>query len=258
MLAVAAWLPPASAAAQVSWSSEVRGVLYPRDPAGREAIGSEVRGWTSVEFDRPLAKNIDLSGDVVVYGSNERRALVDGELSLAWRGEAVAFTAGLLRDRWGRFTDSPLDPLGPANTPFSLVSPELRLSQPAVKATLFAGGVSVDAYALIGARKQPLPESDGRFGFGVDTRDIARRGHMGDHAVAVRVSGTELNLDWSAHVFGGLSRRPTFVPQFSAAGQLAGMDAVYTEMLQVGGSSRPTVPTGDFSPRDSVAAAPST
>ena len=235
MLVFTACLPAPIAEAQVSWSSELRGVLYPREPAGRDAIGSEVRGWTSVEFDRALLKQLEVSGDVIVYGSNQRRALIDGELAIAWRGDGVALTAGLLRDRWGRFTDSPLDPLGPANTPFSLVGPDLRLSQPSIKGTVFAGGVSVDAYALIGARPQPLPESDGRFGFGVETRDIARRGNMGDQAVAVRVSGTELDLDWSTHVFGGLSRRPTFVPRFTATAQLVGVDAVYTDVLQVGG-----------------------
>jgi hypothetical protein len=233
-------VPVASIAGQLSVSAEVQGALYPRDPIGRPATAAEVRGWSSVEYDRSLLKNLDFTGDLVVYGSNRRRALVDGEAMFVWRGADVALAGGLLRERWGRFTDSSLDPLGPANTPFSLVDPELRLSQPTIRATLFFDGVSVDVHALAGRRPQPLPESDGRFGFGVATRDVARRGAMGDQALAVRVSGTELNLDWAAHVFGGLNRRPTFVPRFTSDARLAAVDAVYTEILQIGGELETT------------------
>jgi hypothetical protein len=175
-----------------------------------------------------------------VYGSNGRRALVDGEAKVAWRGARGALAAGLLRERWGRFTDSSLDPLGPANTPFSLVDPELGLSQPTIRATAFFDRLSLDVYALIGARPQPLPESDGRFGFGVATSDVVRRGGMGDQALAVRVSGTEPGVDWAAHLFGGLNRRPTFVPRFTPDARLAAVDAVYTEILQVGGELETT------------------
>jgi hypothetical protein len=233
-------IPAASHARQLTVSAEVQGVLYPRDPIERPAIDSEVRGWSSVEFDHSLLKNVDFSGDLVVYGSNQRSALVDGEAKVAWRGAKVALAGGLLRERWGRFTDSSLDPLGPSNTPFSLVEPELRLSQPTIRGTVFFEGVSLDAYALIGQRRQPLPDSDGRFGFGVPTHDVVRRGGMGDQAVAVRVSGTQHAIDWAAHVFGGLSRRPTFVPSFTADARLAGMDAVYTEILQIGGELETT------------------
>ena len=54
------------------------------------------------------------------------------------------------------------------------------------------------------------------------------------------VSGTELDLDWAVHVFGGLNRRPTFVPQFTPDAQLASVDAVYTEILQIGGEVETT------------------
>ena len=239
-LAAALSLPATSAAGQLSASSEVQGALYPREPNGRPAIESEIRGWASVDYDRSLGKNLDFRGNLFVYGSNRRRALVDAEARIAWRGAKAALAAGLLRERWGRFADSPLDPLGPANTPFSLVHPELRLSQPTIRATAFFDRLSVDVYGLIGERRQPLPESDGRFGFGVATADVARRGSLGDQALAVRVSGTEPDLDWSGHVFTGLSRRPTFVPRFTPDARLAAVDAVYTDILQVGGEVETT------------------
>jgi hypothetical protein len=233
-------VPAISVAAQFSVSSEVQGVVYPRDPIGRPAVDTEVRGWSSLDVDRSLLTNVDFSGDLLVYASNRRGALLDGEAMVEWRGAKGALAAGLLRERWGRVTDSPLDPLGPANTPFSLVDPELRLSQPTIRATAFVGGLSVDVYALAGGRRQPLPESDGRLGFGVATRDVVRRGGMADQAIAVRVSATQPQFDWAAHVFGGLNRRPTFVPQFTLDARLASVDAVYTQVLQIGGEVETT------------------
>lgn len=240
MLGAILSIPTASHARQLSASTEIQGAFYPRDPEARPAIDSEIRGWSSVEFDRTVRKNLDFQGDVIVYGSNQREALVDGEAMLAWRGPKVALAGGLLRERWGRFSDSSLDPLGPANTPFSLVDPELRLSQPTIRTTVFLEGVTVDAYALVGHRRQPLPESDGRFGFGVPTRDVVQRGGMADQALAFRVSGTQVNVDWSAHVFGGLSRRPTFVPRFTAESGFTSVDAVYTQIVQAGGELETT------------------
>src|SRR6185436_11363577 len=227
-------------AGQLTAASEVQGALYPREPAGRPAIDWELRGWASVDYDRALHENLDFNGDVVVYGSNGRDALVDGEARLVWRGKKGALAGGLLRERWGRFTDSPLDPLGAANTPFSLVHPEDRLSQPAVRATAFMDRVSVDVYGLLGHRAQPLPDSNGRFGFGVDTADVQDTGRLGTQALGVRISGTEPALDWSAHVFGGLSRRPTFVPRFNADARIAAIDAIYTDLLQIGGEAETT------------------
>jgi hypothetical protein len=233
-------VPAASVAAQFSVSSEVQGAVYPREPIGRPAVDTEVRGWSSLEYDRTLLTDLDFRGDFLVYASNRRRAVADGEAMFEWRGAKGALAGGLLRERWGRFTDSPLDPLGPANTPFSLVDPEQRLSQPAIRATALVTGLSVDLYALAGGRRQPLPESDGRFGFGVGTRDVVHRGRMADQALAVRLSATQPQIDWAVHVFGGLTRRPTFVPQFAFDARLASVDAVYTQMLQVGGEVETT------------------
>jgi hypothetical protein len=227
-------------AGQLTASSEIQGALYPRDPAERPAIDWELRGWASVDYDRSLREHLDFSGDVVVYGSNSRDGLVDGEAKIVWRGTKGALAGGLLRERWGRFTDSALDPLGPANTPFSLVHPENRLSQPAIRATAFLKRASVDVYGLIGERQQPLPGSEGRFGFGVETSDVTDRGHLGNQALAVRVSGTEPTLDWSVHAFGGLSRRPTFVPRFTADARMSAIDAIYTDLLQIGGEAETT------------------
>jgi hypothetical protein len=239
-LAASLSAPATSIAGQVSLSSEIQTALYPRDAEERSATDADLRGWSSLDYDHTLLKNVDFRGDLVVYGSNRRRAVVDGEAMLVWRGSNVEVAGGLLRERWGRFPNSALDTLGAANTVFSLVEPELRLSQPTIRTTAFFNGVSLDVYALAGSRRQPVPESDGRLGFGVPSRDVAPRGGMGDQALAVRVSGTKLNVDWSAHVFGGRSRRPTFVPRFTAAAGLTGVDAIYSEMLQVGGEVETT------------------
>jgi hypothetical protein len=239
-LAALVALPGTAVAGQLSASGEVQGALYPRTPVDRAAIGDEVRGWASIAFDHPLSANLDVGGDLVWYPSTRRHAVVDGEAKFVWRGARGALAGGLLRERWGRFTDSPVDPLGAANTPFSLVRPELRLSQPAIRATAFFERVSVDVYAVAGARRQPVPDDDGRFGFGVVTHDVVRRGGLGDQALGVRISGTELDLDWAAHVFGGLSPRPTFVPRFTADARLAAVDAVYTDILQVSGEVETT------------------
>ena len=154
--------------------------------------------------------------------------------------QRMEIAAGLLREQWGRFPNSTLDALGPVNTAFGLVAPERRLSQPTLRATAFLDGVSIDVYAMAGARRQPLPESDGRFGFGVPSRDVAPHGAMGDQSVAVRVSASKLDVDWSAHVFTGRSRRPTFVPQFTSSAALDSVDAIYNEVLQIGGDVETT------------------
>ena len=195
----------------------------------------------SVGYDRKLRQDVIVRGDVVVYAVGDRRPFVDGEAMLAWRGTRVEVAGGLLRERWGRFSNSEVDTLGPMNTLFSLVEPEQRLSQPTVRTTAFFDGFSVDVYALTGRRAQPVPGIERRFGFGVPTHDVARRGHMGDHAVAVRVSGTRPSIDWGAHLFGGLSRRPTFVPRVGPSAQLAAIDGIYSEILQIGGEVETTV-----------------
>ena len=50
-------------------------------------------------------------------------------------------------------------PLGPANTPFSLVYPERRLSQPTVRATMFFGSAVGRRLHAVGHRQQPLPKA---------------------------------------------------------------------------------------------------
>jgi hypothetical protein len=240
LVLVAALSVGTASAGQLTLSSEIQASFYPRDPIGRDALDSGIRGWVSLEFERALGKSLDFDGDVVVYESKGRRAVVDGEAKLVWRGANAELAGGLLRERWGRFVDSALDPLGAANTPFSLVGPEQRLGQPAVRATAFLDHISLDVYALVGHRPQPLPGSEGRFGFGVPTTDVVRRGHLAEQALAVRISSTQPELDWSAHIYGGLNRRPTFLPRFTADAQLSSVDAVYTEILQFGGELETT------------------
>jgi hypothetical protein len=233
-------LVPSTVVAQVTVSSEIQSAWYPRDVAARSAADADLRGWSSVESRRTLGHGIELRGDLTVYGSNRRRAVVDGEAALFWRGSSVELAAGLLREQWGRFPNSSLDAIGPSNTAFSLVDPMRRLSQPTVRATAFFGDLSLDVYALAGRREQPVPESDGRLGFGVASRALSPRSAMGDHAVAARLSSNALAVDWSVHVFGGRSRRPTFVPRFSALSALEAVDAVYNQIVQAGGDVETT------------------
>ena len=233
-------MPATGAAGQLAFSSELQSAWYPREATARPANENDLRGWSSLDGRRAIGKGVELRGDVTVFGSHRRRAVVDGEAALVWRRPTLEIAAGLLREQWGRFPNSALDALGPANTAFSLVAPERRLSQPTLRATAFLDGISVDVYALAGARRQPVPESDGRFGFGVASRDVAPHGRMGDQSVAVRVSASELDVDWSAHVFAGRSRRPTFVPQFTSAALLDTVAAFYNEILQAGGDVETT------------------
>lgn len=229
------FLAAVPAHAQLSFFSEVQGAGYPREGAAPYASGAALRGWGEVEYKRTPARGLEFRGDVIGYASNRPRGLLDGSASLAWRTSHLEIAGGLLRERWGRFTNSDFDPLGPSNTVFSLVTPELRLSQPSLRATTSIKGLTVDVYGLAGGRLQPLPEKEDRFGFAVPTRNVVERGGMGDGAIAVRVSATQRGVDWSSHVFAGRSRRPTFVPRFLPSGQLAGVDAVYTEIHQAGG-----------------------
>jgi hypothetical protein len=150
-------LPAATFADQFAFLSEAQSTWYPNEAPARAATGTDVRGWSSIELRRAIGNGVDLRGDLTIYGSTRRRAVIDGEAALLWRGATLEVAAGLLREQWGRFANSALDALGPANTAFSLAGPERRLSQPTVRATAFLGGLSIDLYALTGGRRQPVP-----------------------------------------------------------------------------------------------------
>lgn len=231
---LAVTLPAAGLAGQMRLSSEVQTAWYPREGTARSASDADLRGWSSLESRRALGRGLEVRGDLTIFGSNRRRAVIDGEAALVWRHSTLEVAGGLLREQWGRFPNSTIDALGPANTAFSLVAPERRLSQPTLRATAFLDGLSIDMYTLAGTRRQPLPESDGRFGFGVPSHDVTPPGRMGDASVAVRVSASKLDVDWSAHIFAGRSRRPAFVPQFTSRAGLTDVDAVYSQVLQMG------------------------
>ena len=199
---------------------------------------AEFRGWASVEYDRSLLKNVDFSGDVVVYGSNGRRALVDGEAKVVWRG--AEGRAG------GR---SPSRTLG---TLHRLPARPARPGQHAVLAgrsreSLQSAGdpghgvlrwrFSVDVYALIGSRRAAAPRE--RRPLRLRRRDRtmcsarrpgqsgARRPRLG-HGADARLGGPCL---WRPQPPADLR------PAFTADARLAGVDAVYTEILQVGGEA---------------------
>jgi hypothetical protein len=227
-------------AGQLTATVELQAAGYPRSPVGRQAIASEMRGWASIEYERRLEHGFGVEGDVLVYGSNRRRAVVDAAAAVGWRSSRGSVSVGLLRERWGRVAEPVVDELGASNTPFSLVHPEARLSQPTVRATKYIGSVAVEGSLLVGQRRQPLPEADQRFGLGMNVDDVVRRGRLGDQALAVRVSGTGGAVDWSAHAFTGTNRRPTFVPRLDARGRLTAVHALYTDIVQVGGDVEAT------------------
>jgi hypothetical protein len=225
---------------QLTVSSELQGSIYPRQAFGREARQGDFRGSLELEYKHTLREGLSFRSDLIAYGPNLGRAFFDGTAALVWRRGPLEIAGGLLRERWGRFTNSNLDPLGPANTLFSLLRPELRLSQATVRTTVFFRGVSLDFYVLAGGRLQPLPDIDRRFSLGLPSRNIVRRGALADQALGFRASGTTAGVDWAVHTFAGRSRRPTFVPRFTT-GQAAGVDAIYTDIRQFGGELEKTV-----------------
>jgi hypothetical protein len=243
-LALVAALSETHLNAQILVSAELQAAAYPRAASNRAADDSAIRGWASLGIDGVRHANVDLRGDLMIYALQDRRAFVDGEARLTWRAGAVEIAGGLLRESWGRAANSQLDTLGAQNTLFSVVHPQARLSQPTVRATLFLAGLSIDLYALAGHRAQPVPSSNSRLGFGVPTRDVVDRGALGNQSLAARLSGTKHQFDWSAHAFKGLNRRPTFVPHFAVDNAAPVVDAVYTDVLQIGGDMETT--SGDW------------
>ena len=155
-------------------------------------------------------------------------------------------------------THSPLDALGPANTAFSLVAAGTAPQPAHVSATAFLDGVSVDVYALAAVGRQPLPESYGRFGFGVAS---GRRpeGRMGDASVAVRVSATASTWTGSPSLRQVAAPGRPLSPAFTRRATLDAVDAdLQRHPAGRGASSRRRGPTGAFCPRASSAAVGST
>lgn len=243
-LALIVALPETHLIAQISVSSEIQGSGYPRAAREESTDNTAVRGRVSFGYSAVRRTSMDIRSDVTIYALPDHRAFVDAEARVTRRAGVVEIAGGLLRESWGRDANSDVDALGAQNTLFSLVHPQPRLSQPTVRTSLFLRGLSVDVYALAGRRAQPLPSRGGRFGFGVATRNVVDRGALRDQALAVRFSGTKRGFDWSAHMFKGLSRRPTFVPRFTVDGRPTAVDAVYTDVLQIGGDTETTA--GDW------------
>ena len=136
--------------------------------------------------------------------------------------------------------NSALDVLGPSNTPFSLVEPETALESADDQGHgVFRSHVGRRVRA---GRRTPAAASGERWPLRLRRRDARRRprGAMGDPRSRFASRAPSSTLDWCAHVFGGLSRRPTFVPRFTPDVGLAAVDAVYTEILQVGGELETT------------------
>jgi hypothetical protein len=106
-----------SAAAQMSFSSEIQSAWYPREGAARPATSTDVRGWSSVELRRAIRTGVEVRGDLTIYGSNRRRAVIDGEAALLWRSPTLEVAGGLLREQWGRFANSTFDALARPTPP---------------------------------------------------------------------------------------------------------------------------------------------
>jgi hypothetical protein len=198
------------------------------------------RGWVKIDGQNSFLKDGRLRFDMILYGLNHQKEnFFDGEAVVIFPFKYLELTTGLFRESWGRLENSPLDVLGPSNTIFSLVNPQLRLSQKTIKARFFLGNVTADFYGLTGRRPQPLPDPDRRFGFGVPTNHLVENEAQDAHAV--RISSTLATLDWALHYFSGISPRPTFIPEVNPSLGVVAVAAVYNEIVQWGGELETTV-----------------
>ena len=232
-------VPAPCDAGQISVSSEVqaRPIRVTRRTHGR-------RGRTCAAGHRstttaPSGRRVDFRGDVVVYGANGRDAFVDGEAMLVWRGterrgsrRAAARAVGpvhQLRARRPRSGEHALFArrAGAAPEPADHQSDGLLRR------------LSVDMYALAGRRRQPLPDSEGRFGFGVPRVTSPHAA-----AWAIRRSRCASRAPSRRRLGRTCLRRPQPPADIRAALQpergTGGVDAIYTEMLQVGGELETT------------------
>ncbi len=149
--------------------------------------------------------------------------------------------AGCCASSGAAFPTPRLDALGPANT--RVLARRRRsgasVSPPSARRRSSTACRSTSTRWPAG-RRQPLPESDGRFGFGVPsrrrrtTRQHGRRG--GGRRVSRRASSTSTGARTSSP--DAAAGRPS--SRASPPGGTDGVDAVYSQVLQVGGELETT------------------
>ena len=252
--------PATGFAGQLTFSSEVQSAWYPREGTARDATENDLRGWSSLEARRAVGKGVEVRGrahDLRVASPAcrlRRRSRARLAPSERWKSPPACCV-----NNGAAFPTPRSTRLGPANTAFSLVAPERRLSQPTLRATAFLDGVSVDVYALAGSRRQPIPESDGRFGFGVPSRDVAPAGPHG-RPVGGRARVGQPASTWtgartsSAAAAAGRRSSPDSPPPPRSTAWMRPT----TRSCRSGATSRRPEPTGGFCPKGSSAAVTST
>lgn len=175
------------------------------------APSSEVTGRFGLAGSWDIGSSVALDLDLDAYVASERGdGFIDPALSLRGTG-GIDWEAGLLRDEWGQPDGTRLDMLVSPNLSFGLAADLDSVSQPGLRVGLPIGEARLDLYALTGLRTSPLPEAFDRNSFGLPaTRDIVE-GELGRGALAARLSGSTVALDWGVHAYIGMARTPTFV-----------------------------------------------
>ena len=154
---------------------------------------------------------------------------VDAVLALSGVGP-FRWQFGLMREEWGQPHATRLGMLVSTNLVFG-PSPDIDpVAQPGAMLSFdLSDTVLLDVTALTGLRTSPLLAFDQRGRFGLPLGREIEDGDLGEGAFALRLSGTSTALDWSVHVFKGLSRTPTFVQRGPTE-----IDAAHDEITQIG------------------------
>ena len=137
----------------------------------------------------------------------------------------------------GPLPDSPLDPLGPANTPFSLVDPEIRLSQPTIRQRRSSTACRSTSTRSIGRpRGSRCPRATAASALG-RRRTTCGGGRLGDPGAGGPCLRERARRSTGPSCLRRAQPPADLRPAFHA-GATGGVDAVYTEVLQIGGEAR--------------------
>jgi hypothetical protein len=224
---VLAGLASGTHASELSFEGSLARDVFPDVRAGVGDGGW--RGHVGVTGFVDLA-SVRLAFDLDAYRANYLQdASLDGAVSFSG-GDRLSWQVGLLRDEWGQPDGTRLSMLTAPNTVFGVFSDADPVAQPgAVFGYNLTSAVNLEVALLADLRTGPLVGFDQRGGIGLPlTRDV-RSGDMGEGAVAVRLSGSTATMDWSTHIFHGLSRTPTLISTGPSA-----VTAIHDEITQVG------------------------
>ncbi len=215
-------------------TADLGGFWYPDGPLFPNQQRHDLRGFVKVEKKISLGSQVIIEGEVVGYAPHKERVFWDGLGSIRYQTSATGLEMGLLRQTFGRNANSQLDILNTRNTIFSLLSPEEKLGQPMIKIDHQYKSLFLEAYGLVGLRKQPVPEQERRFSLPGIFSERVRRGRFGDQAIAARLGSGGEDLDIVAHVFHGMSRIPGFSLIRGPQDIPVGFQANYDQVTQLG------------------------